>query len=84
MRSILFVLVFFIMPIMAKSDSTKITGKRYQFEDAEVLGYLDNPTPVYIIDSDNINGDPIKLDRSFAEEIKENVDRETLERLKKK
>ena len=32
------------------------------FNDAEIIGYLDNPTPVYIIDSDNPNADPIKLD----------------------
>jgi hypothetical protein len=50
------------------------------FDDAEVIGYLDNPTPVYIIDADNPNADPIKLDRSFADALRENVDRETIER----
>jgi hypothetical protein len=55
-------------------------SKTFVFDDAEVVGYLDNPTPVYIIDADNPNSDPIKLDRSFADALRENVDRETVER----
>jgi hypothetical protein len=55
-------------------------AKTFVFDDAEVIGYLDNPTPVYIIDADNPNADPIKLDRSFADALRENVDRETVER----
>jgi hypothetical protein len=55
-------------------------NKTFMFDDAEVIGYLDNPTPVYIIDADNPNADPIKLDRSFADALRENVDRETVER----
>ncbi|MBN1981753.1 MAG: SH3 domain-containing protein [Chitinivibrionales bacterium] len=58
------------------------SGKAYMFDDAEVVGYLDNPTPVYIIDADNKEGVPIKLERSFADALKENVDRETLARQK--
>jgi hypothetical protein len=55
-------------------------SKTFIFDNAEVVGYLDNPTPVYIIDADNPNADPIKLDRSFADALRENVDRETVER----
>src|SRR5271157_3884912 len=55
-------------------------SKTFVFDDAEVIGYLDNPTPVYIIDADNPNADPIKLDRSFADALRENVNRETVER----
>ncbi len=55
-------------------------GKSFMFDDAEVIGYLDNPTPVYIIDADSKDATPIKLDRSFAEALRENVDRETVER----
>ena len=55
-------------------------SKSYVFDDQEVIGYLDNPTPVYIIDSDDRERDPIKLDRSFAEALRENTDRETVER----
>ncbi len=57
------------------------SGKAFQFDDAEVIGYLDSPTPVYIIDADSKDATPIKLDRSFAEALRENVDRETVERL---
>jgi hypothetical protein len=56
------------------------SGKTFMFDDAEVIGYLDNPTPVYIIDADAKDATPIKLDRSFAEALRENVDRETVER----
>jgi hypothetical protein len=55
-------------------------SKTFIFDQAEVLGYLDNPTPVYIIDSDDPNSDPISLDRSFKEALRENVDKETVER----
>ncbi|MFP4416394.1 MAG: hypothetical protein ACOC4C_03950 [Fibrobacterota bacterium] len=56
------------------------SGKEFMFDDAEVIGYLDNPTPVYIIDADSKDATPIKLDRSFADALRNNVDRETVER----
>jgi len=56
------------------------SGKSFMFDDAEVIGYLDNPTPVYIIDADSKDATPIKLDRSFAEALRENVDKETVHR----
>lgn len=56
------------------------SGKAFTFDDAEVMGYLDNPTPVYIIDADSKDATPIQLDRSFAEALRQNVDRETVER----
>ena len=55
-------------------------SKTFVFDNAEVVGYLDNPTPVYIIDADDPNANPITLDRSFKDALRENVDRETLER----
>ncbi len=58
----------------------KASGKSFMFDDAEVIGYLDNPTPVYIIDADSKDATPIKLDRSFAEALRENVDKETVHR----
>lgn len=59
------------------------SGKKFTFDNAEVQGYLDNPTPVYIIDADNKDAQPIKLDRSFADALRQNVDRETVERQSK-
>jgi hypothetical protein len=55
-------------------------SKTFIFDNAEVIGYLDNPTPVYIMDADDPNADPINLDRSFKDALRENVDRETIER----
>lgn len=57
------------------------SGKSFMFDDANVTGYLDDPTPIFIIDADNRDGTPIKLERSFAEALTENLDRETIERL---
>lgn len=55
-------------------------SKSFVFDNADVFGYLDNPTPVYIIDADDPNANPISLDRSFKDALRENVDRETVER----
>ncbi|MCL2218310.1 MAG: hypothetical protein FWB94_00265 [Chitinispirillia bacterium] len=64
-----------------KASAAAAKNRAFAFEAAEVIGYLDNPTPVYIIDMDDPNADPISLDRSFKEALKENVDKETMERL---
>ena len=55
-------------------------SKTFVFDNADVIGYLDNPTPVYIIDTDDPNADPINLNRSFKDALRENVDKETVER----
>ena len=66
---------------LAKVSAAASKSRAFAFEAAEVIGYLDQPTPVYIIDMDDPNADPISLDRSFKEALKENVDKETMERL---
>ncbi|NLL11783.1 MAG: hypothetical protein GX267_00105 [Fibrobacter sp.] len=65
-----------------KKDVSVLSGKSktFVFDNAEVVGYLDNPTPVYIIDTDDPNADPISLDRSFKDALRENIDKETVER----
>lgn len=55
-------------------------SKTFVFDNADVIGYLDNPTPIYIIDTDDPNADPINLNRSFKDALRENVDKETVER----
>lgn len=55
-------------------------SKTFVFDNAEVVGYLDNPTPVYILDSDDPNAERIYLDRSFKDALRDNVDQETTER----
>jgi hypothetical protein len=54
-----------------KSELTKVNAKSaasksMAFERAEVMGYLDNPTPVYIVDIDDPNSDPLTLDPGFT------------------
>ena len=56
------------------------TKKSFSFDNAEVLGYIDNPTPIYIIDQDDPNSEKITLDRSFKDALRDNVDKMTLER----
>jgi len=51
------------------------------FGDASIQGYLDNPVPVYIMDADDPSGKPLTLERSFAAEMRENIDRMTVERI---
>jgi hypothetical protein len=61
---------------------TEQSGKRqaaYVFDDAEVQGWLDNPQAVYILDMTDPNFKPISLNKSFADQIEENVDREESE-----
>lgn len=67
--------------LVTRSNRANQRSRAFVFEDAEVIGYLDNPTPVYIMDMDDPNADPITLDRSFKEALKENVDKETMTRL---
>jgi|TARA_Y100000310_G_scaffold130972_1_gene130158 hypothetical protein len=63
------------------SDVIIATGKHYKFGDANINGYLDDNTPIYIIDANTRPNPILKIERSFFEELKNNIDRETIERL---
>jgi len=63
-----------LVTLMKPSETLSFSG-------ADVNAYLDNPTPVYIIDADNGVGKTILIDRSFAGELRENIDRMTMERI---
>jgi len=56
------------------------TKKAYTFDDVEVQGYLDNPTPIYITDMDDGGATAIELDRSFADALKRSADKERVNR----
>ena len=56
-------------------------NKQFVFDNADVYGYLDDPTPVYIIDADNPGDVAINLKRSFKDELRENVDKYTIDRM---
>jgi hypothetical protein len=51
------------------------------FNDINVYAYLDNPQPILILDGDDPNAVKIMLDRSFATELRENLDRYTVNRI---
>ncbi|MFH0919250.1 MAG: SH3 domain-containing protein [Fibrobacterota bacterium] len=65
----------FVAPLDKKTKKVA----NYVFEDANVQGWLDNPQAVYILDMTDPNFKPIKLDKSFADQIEQNVDREKSE-----
>ena len=65
-----------------KSSVREATSREYMtFEGADVHAYLDNPAPVYILDAADPSKNPIKLERSFARELRENIDRPTVDRI---
>lgn len=68
------------MIILGAETTQPRRSRKFTFDDTEVQGYLDNPTPIYIMDTDDPNSEPITLDRSFREALKINIDRETIER----
>jgi hypothetical protein len=52
----------------------------FSYENAEILEYLDNPSPINVIDGNQPFDHKLSLDRSFADELRQNVDRETVAR----
>ena len=54
--------------------------KAYTFDDVEIQGYLDNPTPIYITDVEDGSFSAIELDRSFADALKRKNDKERANR----
>ncbi len=63
-----------------KKAAEKTGGKVETFEDVEVQGYLDNPTPIFITDMNQENSAPVDIDRSFKDALKRNADKETVSR----
>jgi len=56
------------------------SGGSHNLKDVEVVGWLDNPSAVYILDNTNPDVNALPIDRSFASEIVEKKDREEVER----
>ena len=54
---------------------------RMQFDDAVVRGDLDYPVLFHVWVGPDADPTPLRLDRSFREELAVNVDRETIERI---
>lgn len=55
-------------------------GGAHNLKDVEVVGWLDNPSAVYILDNSDPDLNALPLDRNFANEIVEKKDREEVER----
>ncbi|MFP4418810.1 MAG: hypothetical protein ACOC41_08055 [Chitinivibrionales bacterium] len=66
--------------VAASEVVTTRSSRMMAFDKAEVYGYLDDPQAIYIIDADDTKAAAIEIDRSFKEQLKENVDRETIDR----
>jgi hypothetical protein len=65
----------------ATIERVKITsGGAHNLKDVEVVGWLDNPSAVYILDNTNPDLNALPLDRNFKDEIIEKKDREEVER----
>lgn len=56
------------------------SGSKFNLKEQEVLGWLDNPSAVYILDNSNPDLNALPIDRSFNDEIVEKRDREEVER----
>lgn len=62
-------------------ERVKITsGGAHNLKDVEVVGWLDNPSAVYILDNTNPDLNALPIDRNFNNEIVEKKDREEVER----
>jgi len=62
-------------------ERVKITsGGTHNLKDVEVVGWLDNPSAVYILDNTNPDLNALPIDRNFMNEIVEKKDREEVER----
>jgi hypothetical protein len=57
------------------------TDKSMTFNGADIFAYLENPQPILILDGDNPDATRIMLDRSFAMELQDNIDRNTVNRI---
>ena len=66
---------------LARNEVTENCGLVCQFPGMDVNAYLDNPDIGFVIDALNAADlAPAKIDRSFADAVKENIDREALAR----
>ncbi|MDR2577273.1 MAG: hypothetical protein LBC70_00475 [Chitinispirillales bacterium] len=64
----------------AVSTARGAVNAAHAFEAAEIVGGFGDRS-VAIIDESTVDFDPLTLTRSFREALKENVDRETVDRL---
>jgi hypothetical protein len=65
------------------AGTTLTPNKTLKFEPSSVQGYMDNPDPVVVFGPSSNDDSAILLTRSFKDEMRQNVDKETVERIVK-
>ncbi|MFA6622608.1 MAG: hypothetical protein WCS54_00715 [Fibrobacteraceae bacterium] len=53
--------------------------KSLKLEGVDVVGWLDNPSAVFVLDQDAADFDGVNIDRDFKEYLQHTMDRETME-----
>ena len=53
--------------------------KSLSLEGVDVVGWLDNPSAVFVLDADAAEFDGVNIDRDFKEYLQHTMDRETME-----
>lgn len=64
-----------------KDHKTQSTNRSYNFKAVSVDGYIDNPTFIDINGVKEMEDMGVTLNRSFAESLKDNIDKETIVRM---
>ena len=60
---------------VAKAEGDKSRSR----EGVDVVGWLDNPSAVFVLDADAAEFDGVNIDRNFKEYLTHTMDRETME-----
>lgn len=63
------------------AQSPKKDSDPFKMDEAKILGFLENPQAVYILDISDTSFHPILLDRSFKDLFISNIDKEVFRRL---
>lgn len=53
--------------------------KSMQMEGVDVVGWLDNPSAVFVLENDDLDFDGVNIDRDFKEYLQHTMDREQTE-----
>ncbi|MCQ2104292.1 MAG: hypothetical protein MJZ26_00730 [Fibrobacter sp.] len=53
--------------------------KSMQMEGVDVVGWLDNPSAVFVLENDDLDFDGVNIDRDFKEYLQHTMDREQME-----
>ena len=53
--------------------------KSMKLDGVDVVGWLDNPSAVFVLENDDMDFDGVNIDRDFKEYLQHTMDRETME-----